>query len=133
MAQVKALIGNIKGKDGEKGKDGSENQIYSYDETPIGTWVDGKPLYRKCFNYTSSDRDTEIANLSSLNVDTVCNIYGTRFYYSDGESFQSAVNVAHSNSYWSVGYYRNENKTLRLNTNEASSGVIIIEYTKTTD
>ena len=43
MAQVKALIGNIKGKDG---KDGSENQIYSTTEQAIGTWIDGKPLYK---------------------------------------------------------------------------------------
>lgn len=44
MAQVKALIGNIKGP---AGKDGNENQIYSTDETVIGKWIDGKPLYRK--------------------------------------------------------------------------------------
>ena len=46
MAQVKALIGNIKGQAGEKGKDGSENQIYSTTEQAIGTWIDGKPLYK---------------------------------------------------------------------------------------
>ena len=43
MAQVKALIGNIKG---QAGKDGSENQIYSTTEQAIGTWIDGKPLYK---------------------------------------------------------------------------------------
>ena len=43
MAQVKALIGNIKG---QPGKDGSENQIYSATEQAIGTWIDGKPLYK---------------------------------------------------------------------------------------
>ena len=47
MATIKTLLGNVKGKDGEKGKDGSENQIYSYDETPIGTWVSGETIYRK--------------------------------------------------------------------------------------
>ena len=43
MAQVKALIGNIKG---QPCKDGSENQIYSTTEQAIGTWIDGKPLYK---------------------------------------------------------------------------------------
>ena len=43
MAQVKALIGNIKG---QAGKDRSENQIYSTTEQAIGTWIDGKPLYK---------------------------------------------------------------------------------------
>ena len=42
MAQVKALIGNIKGKDGI---DGSENQIYSTTEQAIGTWIDGVNHY----------------------------------------------------------------------------------------
>ena len=39
MAQVKALIGNIKGKDGI-------TNIYSTSETVIGTW-NGSTLYRK--------------------------------------------------------------------------------------
>ena len=47
MAQVKALIGNIKGK---RGKDGSENQIYSTEEQVIGKWISGKPVYRKVFS-----------------------------------------------------------------------------------
>ena len=44
MAQVKALIGNIKGP---AGKDGSANQIYSTDEQVIGKWIDGKSIYKK--------------------------------------------------------------------------------------
>ena len=39
MAQVKALIGNIKGKDGMA-------NVYSTSETVIGTW-NGSTLYRK--------------------------------------------------------------------------------------
>ena len=38
MATIKALIGNIKPKD-----------IYSTTESVIGTWIDGKPLYRKIY------------------------------------------------------------------------------------
>ena len=49
MAQVKALIGNIKGP---AGKDGSENQIYSTDEQVIGKWIDGKPIYRKTMQFS---------------------------------------------------------------------------------
>lgn len=42
MAQVKALIGNIKGKDGTA-------NFYSTSETVIGTW-NGSTLYRKMIN-----------------------------------------------------------------------------------
>lgn len=46
---------NLKGKDGQDGKDGSagsggggtSSEVYSTDETEIGTWIDGKPIYQK--------------------------------------------------------------------------------------
>ena len=43
MAQVKALIGNIKGPAGEN------FSTYSTDEQVVGKWINGKPIYRKCF------------------------------------------------------------------------------------
>ena len=46
MAKNKKMKSNIKDKAGEKGKDGSENQIYSTTEQAIGTRIDGKPLYK---------------------------------------------------------------------------------------
>ena len=42
MAQVKALIGNIKGQDGV-------TNVYNTSETVIGTW-NGNTLYRKMMN-----------------------------------------------------------------------------------
>lgn len=29
-------------------------EVYSTEETRIGTWIDGKPLYRKCVEFTAS-------------------------------------------------------------------------------
>ena len=34
---------------------GSGEEIYSTEETRIGTWIDGKPLYRKVFSFVISD------------------------------------------------------------------------------
>ena len=34
---------------------GSSEEIYSTEETRIGTWIDGKPLYRKVFSFVISD------------------------------------------------------------------------------
>ena len=45
MAQVKALIGNIKGKDGEN------FSAYSTDEQVVGKWINGKPIYRKTMEF----------------------------------------------------------------------------------
>ena len=133
MAQVKALIGNIKGQAGEKGKDGSENQIYSYDETPIGTWIDGKPIYRKSFNYTATTGEVIVADLSSLNIDTVCHMYGN---FKDGNALIESIPFYLHSAYTVVPFYKLADKSLRLTVNIANltgTGVVIIEYTKTTD
>ena len=47
MAQVKALIGNIKGKDGEN------CSIYSTNEQVVGKWINGKPIYRKTMEFSN--------------------------------------------------------------------------------
>ena len=133
MAQVKALIGNIKGKAGEKGKDGSENQIYSYDETSIGTWIDGKPIYRKSFNYTATTGEVFVADLSSLNIDTVCHMYGN---FKDGNALIESIPFYLHSAYTVAPFYKLTDKSLRLTVNIGNlscPGVVIIEYTKTTD
>lgn len=38
--------------DGGSGGGGSSGEVYSTDETRIGTWIDGKPLYRRAFQIT---------------------------------------------------------------------------------
>ena len=129
MAQVKALIGNIKG---QPGKDGSENQIYSYDETPIGTWVSGKPIYRKSFNYTATTGEVIVADLSSLNIDTVCHMYGN---FKDGNALIESIPFYLHSAYTVVPFYKLADKSLRLTVNISNltgTGVVIIEYTKTT-
>lgn len=47
--------------------------VYDTDEKIIGVWVDGKPIYRKCFvgNYSNADM------LISQGCDTLINAYGT--------------------------------------------------------
>ena len=131
MAQVKALIGNIKGP---AGKDGSENQIYSYNETPIGTWVDGKPIYRKAFNYTATTGESVfVADLSSLNIDTVCHMYGN---FKDGNALIESIPFYLHSAYTVAPFYKLTDKSLRLTVNIGNlscPGIVIIEYTKTTD
>ena len=130
MAQVKALIGNIKG---QPGKDGSENQIYSTTEQAIGTWIDGKPIYRKVFNYTATTGDINVADLSSLNIDTMCHMYGN---FKDGNALIESIPFYAHSQYTVIPYYNLKDKSLRLTVNIANltcPGVVIIEYTKTTD
>lgn len=65
MATIKTLIGNLKS---------STYDVYSTNETVIGTWIDGKPLYRKTMefsNLSSGENNIPhgIANVDILMVD----------------------------------------------------------------
>lgn len=57
-----------------------EENIYSTEETVIGRWIDGKPLYRKTFLFTTpattSTSPVKIADISELNIDTPIKIQG---------------------------------------------------------
>ena len=129
MAQVKALIGNIKGKDG---KDGSENQIYSTTEQAIGTWIDGKPIYRKVVqgNITSKSQSLFVVN---ENVETMISIRG--YDFSNG-IYYFPFNYAQDGSTQKAIFYKKDTDTIEFRSNSSESGevfVVILEYTKTTD
>ena len=106
---------------------------YSTTEEVIGTWIDGKPLYRKSFNYTATTGEVIVADLSSLNIDTVCHMYGN---FKDGNALIESIPFYLHNAYTVVPFYKLADKSLRLTVNIANltgTGVVIIEYTKTTD
>ena len=60
-----------KGDQGEQGPPGpaggeSAAEAYSTEETKIGTWIDGKPLYRKVFVGVSVNRSVVVENVDTL-------------------------------------------------------------------
>lgn len=105
-------------------------EIYSTEEVRIGTWIDGKPVYRRVFNTQtgSAVNDVTIVVNDVQNVDYPVYISGimnlnNRFYqipdsYND-LSFDTSRNciyhVIRSNAY--IGFPL----------------TIVLEYTKTTD
>jgi hypothetical protein len=111
--------------------------VFSYDERKVGTWVDGKPLYRKTVyrsslpNSTSTNYQHGIANVDTIFLDS-----GHSFIrWSSGStaplpylstSYSSAVDV---NSVSSTTYTVNTHGTDR----SALSGYFTFLYTKTTD
>lgn len=115
---------------------GSSGEIYSAEETRIGTWIDGKPLYRKVYRKVVGNSELEeIANLSSLQIDFVAHIYGVfdRIDGVDSDSWESANHIypsGNSSSLWisNPSLLRCANKSRK-----SSRITAIIEYTKTTD
>lgn len=106
---------------------------YNTTEQIVGTWTDGKPIYRKVIKYTTQSQEYDI---SSLNLDTL-----VRFdYYQE-------IFISITNNYYKRGtFYGNENDYffmfIRNNTIQARDSAdansfiaynIILEYTKTTD
>ena len=112
MATIKTLIGNVKGKDG----------------------VDGKPLYRRYFNFTTGS-STGVQHIMDVpnysNIERITNIYGTYFNpNSNGAIIYSSINMRDQIQTWV------ENGKISVYTNSYyynSDVHMFIEYTKTTD
>ena len=93
MATIKTLIGNIKGKDGEKGADGNVN-AYSESETVIGTW-NGLTLYRQVIYSpipSSSNGENAIVDISTgSTIAAIKDITGTFTCYGVRHTFPAIV------------------------------------------
>lgn len=110
-------------------------EVYSTEEQRIGTWIDGKPLYRKVLSLTtpSTTNSTKIANFDKTFI--IKNYYGNafisasnqllpiNFYFTDVYKIATYVVNNSGEIYMKIGSeaYRNQQATLT------------IEYTKTTD
>ena len=108
---------------------------YSTQEVKTGgTWIDGKPIYRKTFIYegvTTANAPISIGSIS--NVEDIETIKGTL--------------RLHAGGFISLGYMNNDNnKVFEVNTKETGEVIVIspynssnskiiitVEYTKTTD
>ena len=108
---------------------------YSSIETIVGTWINGKPIYRKVIdigNLPNDDIKNVAHNISNLG-------FVSRLYLAitSGISFYNA-NMAGTSTIYSGGtvVVRATNDNIQIGTTHdysSHSGYAIIEYTKTTD
>ena len=89
MAQIKYKLGNL-------GK-----EVYSTDETVIGTWIDGKTIYRKCIVNNGSFSEPVALPVDLSNVDRIIEFHGTGIFSSLYE-----FNINYSYGYSPGGSYR---------------------------
>ena len=109
-----------------------QNEIYSTNEVRIGTWINGKPLYRKVYNFTTSTV-TSFNNIAEiLNID-IKNFGGKLKGVSNGNQYpiigfhsSSGNNSMPYTSGTALQYYVSDYQT-------QYDVELIIEYTKTTD
>ena len=108
---------------------------YSTEETIVGTWIDGKPIYRKVFtdpNNSWSAYDNIIGNITNFKEPTsikaiAFNDMGLSGWVENNEAGESRC-YAYIKSNGEVHFYRND---VRDGTSYPKK--VIIEYTKTTD
>ena len=108
---------------------------YSTEETIVGTWIDGKLIYRKVFtdpNNSWSAHDNIIGNITNFKEPTsikaiAFNDMGLSGWVENNEAGESRC-YAYIKSNGEVHFYRND---VRDGTSYPKK--VIIEYTKTTD
>lgn len=117
-----------------------QNQNYSTNEQRVGTWIDGKPLYIKCFeltnlptanNYTDISIDFTMSDIFPVKLETTLK--------SDWGAYFTTF-VGSNNSYVSSSLAVNNSQTNPIQIRIRSSidihtyvGYAILSYTKTTD
>lgn len=117
------------------GGGGSTLEVYSTEETRIGTWIDGKPLYRKVVEATTSDTANESQNIALLNNAEIIRLSGyimSRL----GDRFDVNTYIGTTKPQYVAAYFSKLGFLYVLHSGDPFSSrpvVIIAEYTKTTD
>lgn len=113
----------------------AQNNIFSYEETRIGTWVDGKPLYRKMViiqdpqNPAAGSSVTKIpVNIEDIEFGYV-NI-GSTFYVGKSEQ-NSIASLAHDIKNFFAQYYVPDKEIWLRGFAETNIVIVCLEYTKT--
>ena len=112
--------------------------IYSTAEQKVGTWIDGKPIYRKVITHTISDTTATSATIATniSNMETLINATGTGSYTAGGTN-KITIPLAFYNSGGWNSFHIIQNGTNIAYQKDANYPVtdliFILEYTKTTD
>lgn len=127
---------------GGGGGSGSQGEVYSTEETRIGTWIDGRPLYRISGTYDVSNAEIDspvlLAELDTLNIYHVRNITAL-LNASNGSAYQipfiREMIVSGTLSMLAIISIISSKQLIFRTTNTSLRGIlcVTIEYTKTTD
>ena len=117
MAQIKYNLGNVKSE-----------VNYSTDEQVIGTWINGKPLYRKV---VIIDNPSDGTTFSIDNIDEPINASWTQAYESKAIIFSYGESGSiHSDVSFNL---TSKNFVIQMGGGFNGKMVAIVEYTKTTN
>lgn len=115
-----------------------QEEVYSTGEQRIGTWIDGKPLYRKVINATPTITSSSYQTISiKHNISDLKNIHKCNAFLHNTGNTQTYILPAETSATKAIGISEiNSTNIIMYSKNDAWSGwiaEIILEYTKTTD
>lgn len=109
---------------------------YSTNETVVGTWIDGKPIYRKVINATKISGNTLLIPINDLNIDTIF-FDRTHSYIVTTSAIVYPFPYNYANTSDTYTACERDGNNIKINSSEGaySNGqiILVIEYTKTTD
>ena len=107
---------------------------YSTTEEVVGTWIDGKPIYRKTFNNISvtSSEYSVIPIATGLTIDNLINISGYLVNNGRWVVTLNSVDIQYANMV-RVSYDKQTSSLELAAQNWTGTATVTIEYTKTTD
>jgi len=115
------------------------NDLYSTTEKRVGTWIDGKPIYRIVYDLTMTPNSSGyfIYTGDSARIKKIKDIIRYDYFFEDGYIWGQAMFNGMSfrplyiqREYGGIGFYCS---TGNINTFNGKRAIIILEYTKTTD
>lgn len=105
---------------------------YSTDEIRIGTWIDGKPIYRKVY----IENNPTTGEWAYINTDNTYNIKMYKGFYQRTNNRLDALSVGREDAMPLICTIRNNQIEYKIDSTYASGKIsvyFILEYTKTTD
>lgn len=112
-------------------------EIYSTEEIRIGTWIDGKPLYRKVIsNWVVPSHNSSISTTIGYlpNISNIVNLYGC--YVDEGGATRIVGQISPNGSEISRLLHLSSNGAILFEMSAFGANVSLtatLEYTKTTD
>lgn len=119
----------------DKTRDEALQAEWNGSEQIIGTWIDGKPIYRKTFEIGTPSAKSVYYQHNISNLGTVIKAYGS--FLRSSTNIQNLIPGNYTN--WESWLYDfgAATFTLKFSDNQWNNGVsncfIVLEYTKTTD
>ncbi len=113
-------------------------EVYSTEEQRIGTWIDGKTIYRKVINAKPTISNSSYQTISiKHNISDLKNVYKCNAFLHNTGNTQTYILPVETSATQAIGISEiNSTNIIMYSKNDTWSGwiaEIILEYTKTTD